>query len=327
MLPRRTLLLAALPAAAAATAARAQSDAAAYPTRPIRMIVPFAAGGAADLVARVTAQGMSEHLGQPVVVENRGGSGGVIGTEAVLSAPADGYTIAFHSMSSAVLNAGLYRNLSFDIRRAFAPVSLVGTVPNIVVVNPRVPARSLQELIALLKREPGRRTYASSGAGTIVHLSAHMLAQMAGAEVVHVPYRGSGPAMNDLIAGTVDFMVDTLPSVIPFVRGGQLRALAVTTRERSPALPEVPTAAEAGLPGYETYNWHAVFVPAGVPAGVVPVLERAARAAATTGATHRRLVDVGVDPRGSTAAELETFWDAQLRLWIPIVRSSGATAD
>ncbi|MBX6374604.1 MAG: tripartite tricarboxylate transporter substrate binding protein [Acetobacteraceae bacterium] len=329
MLTRRTLLPAAATAAATASAPAtwAQSGVAAYPTRPIRMIVPFAAGGAADLVARVTAQGMSEHLGQSVVVENRGGSGGVIGTEAVLSAPADGYTIAFHSMSSAVLNAGLYRNLSFDIRRAFAPVSLVGTVPNIVVVNPRVPAHSLQELIALLKREPGRHTYASSGAGTIVHLSAHMLAQMAGAEVVHVPYRGSGPAMNDLIAGTVDFMVDTLPTVIPFVRDGKLRALAVTTRERSPTLPEVPTAAEAGLPGYETYNWHAVFVPAGVPAEVVPVLERAVRAAATTGTTHRRLVDVGVDPRGSTAAELEAFWDAQLSLWIPIVRSSGATAD
>lgn len=322
---RRHLMLAGLGLAAAP--ARAQTDAATYPTRPIRMIVPFAAGGAADLVARVIAQGMSEDLGQPVVVENRGGSGGVIGTEAVLQAPADGYTIAFHSMSSAVLNAGLYRNLSFDIRRAFVPVSLVGTVPNIIVVNPRVPAHTLAELIALLKREPGRRTYASSGAGTIVHLSAHLLAQMAGAEAVHVPYRGSGPAMNDLIAGTVDFMVDTLPSVIPFVRSGQLRALAVTTRERSAALPEVPTAAEAGLPGYETYNWHGVFAAAPTPAPVIARLERAARAAATSGATHRRLVEVGVDPRGSSAAEFASFWDEQLRLWIPIVRSSGATAD
>jgi tripartite-type tricarboxylate transporter receptor subunit TctC len=322
---RRHLTLAGF--ALASARAYAQTDAANYPTRPIRMIVPFAAGGAADLVARVIAQGMADELGQPVVVENRGGSGGVIGTEAVLQAPADGYTIAFHSMSSAVLNAGLYRNLSFDIHRAFMPVSLVGTVPNIVVVNPRVPARTLQELIALLKREPGRHTYASSGPGTIVHLSAHMLAQMAGAEAVHVPYRGSGPAMNDLIAGTVDFMVDTLPSVIPFVRSGQLRALAVTTRERSAALPEVPTAAEAGLPGYETYNWHGVFAAAATPAAMVARLERAARAAATTGATHRRLVEVGVDPRGSSAAELASFWDAQLALWIPIVRSSGATAD
>jgi tripartite-type tricarboxylate transporter receptor subunit TctC len=322
---RRHLMPAGLGLAAAP--ARAQTDAATYPARPIRMIVPFAAGGAADLVARVIAQGMSEDLGQPVVVENRGGSGGVIGTEAVLQAPADGYTIAFHSMSSAVLNAGLYRNLSFDIRRAFVPVSLVGTVPNIIVVNPRVPAHTLAELIALLKREPGRRTYASSGAGTIVHLSAHLLAQMAGAEAVHVPYRGSGPAMNDLIAGTVDFMVDTLPSVIPFVRSGQLRALAVTTRERSAALPEVPTAAEAGLPGYETYNWHGVFAAAPTPAPVITRLERAARAAATSGATHRRLVEVGVDPRGSSAAEFASFWDEQLRLWIPIVRSSGATAD
>jgi tripartite-type tricarboxylate transporter receptor subunit TctC len=326
---RRALLLSSAAAGlAVAAASRARAQGGAYPARPIRMIVPFAAGGAADLVARVVAQGMGDELGHPVVVENRGGSGGVIGSEAVLAAPPDGHTIAFHSMSSAVLNAGLYRNLSFDIRRAFAPVSLVGTVPNIVVVNPRVPARTLGELIALLKREPGRRSYASSGAGTIVHLSAHMLAQVAGAEAVHVPYRGSGPAMNDLIAGTVDFMVDTLPTVIPFVRSGQLRALAVSTRERSAALPDVPTATEAGLPGYETYNWHAVFAPATVPAGVVPRLESAAQAAAAAGtATHRRLVEVGVEPRGSTAAELASFWDEQLRLWIPIVRSSGATAE
>ena len=299
----------------------------AYPVRPIRMIVPFAAGGSADLVARIAAQGMSEKLGQTIAVENRGGSGGVIGSEAVLAAPADGYTIAFHSMSSAVLNAGLYRNLSFDVRRAFIPVSLVGTVPNIVIINPRLPAANLAEFIALIRANPGKYSYASSGAGTIVHLSAHMLASMAGAEMLHVPYRGSGPAMGDLLAGRIDMMVDTLPSVIPQVRAGQLRALAMGTRQRNPTLPDVPTAEEAGLPGYESYNWHAVFAPQGTPPAVIARLERAARDAVAEAAIRQKLIEVGVDPRGTSAAELAAFWDQQLALWIPIIRASGATAD
>jgi len=310
-------------AALAAAPAWAQN----YPVRAIRMIVPFAAGGSADLVARITAQGMSEQLGQQVVVENRGGSGGVIGSEAVLAAAPDGYTIAFHSMSSAVLNAGLYRNLPFDLRRSFTPVALIGSVPNIIVVNNRVPAQTLQELIALLRREPGRHSYASSGAGTIVHLSAHLLAQMAGVRMMHVPYRGSGPAMADVIAGNVDMIVDTLPSTIPLIRGGQVRALAVTTRTRSAAMPDVPTAEEAGLPGYETYNWHAVFVAAAVPRTVVARLEGAAVAAVANPAVRQRLVENGVDPRGEGAAALEAFWDQQLALWVPLIQASGATAE
>ena len=318
-LPRRGLVGAAL---AAPGLARAQP---AFPSRPIRMIVPFAAGGAADVVARITAQGMQESLGQPVVVENRGGSGGVIGSEAALQGPADGSTIVFHTLSSAVLNAGLYRNLSFDVRRAFAPVALVGIVPNIVMVNPGVPARSLAELIALMKQAPGRITYASSGAGTITHLSAHLLAVQVGAELTHVPYRGSGPAFTDLIAGTVDMMVDTMASVIPAVRGGQVRGLAVTTAARSPALPEIPTAQEAGVPGYETYNWHSVFAAAGTPAPILARLEAAAIAAVQSG--RQRLSDAGVEPRGEGAAVLAPFWDQQFALWIPVIRASGATAD
>ena len=324
-LRRRALVGAAL--AASAPAGRAAAQDAAYPNRPLRMVVPFAPGGSADLVARIAAQGMAEQLGQPVAVENRGGSGGVIGSEAVLAAPADGYTIAFHSLSSAVLNAALYRHLSFDIRRAFLPVSLVGLVPNIVVVNPKVPAATLRELVELVRREPGRLSYASSGAGTVVHLSGHMLAAMAGGEMVHVPYRGSGPAATDLVAGRVDLMVDTLPSTIPFVRNGQVRALAVGSPARNPSLPDVPTAAEAGLPGFESQNWHAVFVAAGTPAPVVARLEAATRAAVASPTTNRRLVEVGVEPRGGSAAELEAFWDAEMRRWLPVVRASGATAD
>jgi tripartite-type tricarboxylate transporter receptor subunit TctC len=315
----RRILLAAL---ALPAVARAQAD---FPNRPLRMVVPFAAGGSADVVARITALGMQEALGQPVVVENRGGSGGVIGSEAVLAAAPDGYTFVFHSLSSAVLNAGLYRHLSFDVRRAFAPLALIGTLPNIIMVNPRLPARSLPELITLMKSQPGRITYASSGAGTITHLSAQLLATMAGAEATHVPYRGSGPAFADLLSGTVDMMVDTMASVIPAVRSGQVRALAVTTRERSPALPEVPTALEAGLPGYETYNWHAIFAHAATPAPLLARLEAAGIAAVRSQA--RRLTEAGVEPRGEGAAVLAPFWDQQLALWIPIIRASGATAD
>ncbi|MDN3564661.1 tripartite tricarboxylate transporter substrate-binding protein [Paeniroseomonas aquatica] len=296
-----------------------------FPNRPLRMIVPFAAGGSADVVARITALGMQEALGQPVVVENRGGSGGVIGSEAALQAPADGHTIILHTLSSAVLNAGLYRNLAFDVRRAFAPVALIGTLPNIVMVGPKVPARSLAELIALMRQRPGRIAYASSGAGTITHLSAQLLASMVGAEATHVPYRGSGPAFADLLNGTVDMMVDTMASVIPAIRGGQVRGLAVTTTTRSAALPEVPTAQEAGVPGYETYNWHAVHAAAGTPPPILARLEAAALEAVGRG--RGRLVEAGVEPRGEGAALLGPFWDQQLALWIPIIRASGATAD
>lgn len=314
-------------AAGLALPAPALSQTAGFPTRPLRMVVPFAAGGAADVVARLTAQGMSEALGQPVTVENRGGSGGVLGSEAALAAAPDGYTFLFHTLSSAVLNAGLYRHLSFDARRAFLPVSLVGLVPNVVLVTARLPAATLAELIALLRANPGKYSYASSGSGTITHLSAHLLLGLIGAEAVHVPYRGSGPALQDLAAGTVDMMVDTVPGVLGLVRGGQIRALALTTAERSAALPEVPTAAEAGLPGYETYNWHAVYATQNTPAPVVARLEQAAMAAVRAPAIRARLEQLGVAPAGSTAGELARFWDAQLALWIPIIRASGATAD
>ncbi|WP_188969589.1 Bug family tripartite tricarboxylate transporter substrate binding protein [Neoroseomonas lacus] len=320
---RRLVILLAL--LVATLPARAQQ--AAYPDRPIRMVIPFAPGGAADVVGRLTAQAMSEDLGQPVVVENRGGSGGIIGSQAALQAPADGYTIVLHTLSSGVMNAGLYRSMPFDLHRAFAPVGLVGTVPNIIVVNPGVPAQTLQELIALVRANPGRITYASSGPGTIVHLSGHMLANAIGAEMVHVPYRGSGPALADLMAGTVQVMVDTLPPYVALVQSGQVRALAMASRTRNAALPDVPTAAEAGLPGYETYNWHGVFVATGTPAPIIARLERALRNAIAAPATRQRLIALGVDPRGTGAEELATFWDEQFRIWIPIIRASGATAE
>jgi tripartite-type tricarboxylate transporter receptor subunit TctC len=322
---RRIMLKGLLAAPWLAAGARAQPVA--FPNRSLRMIVPFAAGGAADVVARLMAQGMGEALGQQVVVENRGGSGGVLGSEAALAAPADGYTFVFHTLSSAVINAGLYRNLSFDVRQAFVPVSLVGVLPNVVLVNGRFPARNLAELIALLRANPGKYTYASSGNGTITHLSAQLLMTMIGAQALHVPYRGSGPALQDLAAGNADIMVDTLGGGPGLLEAGHIRALAVTSARRSATLPNVPTAAEAGLPGYETTNWHAIFATQNTPAAAVARLEVAAMAAVRSPTTRARLIQVGVEPVGGTGAELASFWDAQLALWLPIVRASGATPD
>ncbi|MES2711853.1 MAG: tripartite tricarboxylate transporter substrate-binding protein [Pseudomonadota bacterium] len=312
---------------AALLALPALAQAPAFPQRPLRMVVPFAAGGAADVVARLMARGMGDQMGQPVTVENRGGSGGVIGSEAALAAPADGYTFVFHTLSSAVLNSGLYRNLSFDVRRAFIPVSLVGVVPNVVLVRTALPARNLAELVALLRANPDKYSYASSGNGTITHLSAHLMLNLIGARALHVPYRGSGPALQDLAAGNADMMVDTMAGVLGLVQGGQLRALALTTRTRSPALPDVPTATEAGLPGYETYNWHAIYATQNTPAPVVARLEQAAMAAVANPTIRERLLQVGVDPVGGDGAALGRFWDEQIALWIPIIRAAGATAD
>jgi tripartite-type tricarboxylate transporter receptor subunit TctC len=324
--PSRRALLLAAPALLTAGGARAQG-AEGFPSRPIRLVVPAAPGGSADIVARLLAQGMQERGGQPVVVENRAGAGGVIASEHVAGAPGDGYTLAFFTLSAAVLNAALQPNLRLDIRRSFAPVSLVGMLPQLYVVNPRVPAQTLAELMALMRSRPGQVTYASSGPGTILHLGGHMLAMRAHATAEHVPYRGAGPALQDVIAGNVDFMVEGFPSLLPFVRSGQLRALALAAPRRSANLPDLPTTAEAGLADFEVANWHAVFAPASTPAPVVRRLEELVRQAMQVDAIRARLTETGLDLVGSTAAELEAFWDREFALWVPVVRASGARAD
>jgi tripartite-type tricarboxylate transporter receptor subunit TctC len=324
--PRRPLLLAGATALAAPILARpgllrAQS------APPIRLVVPFVPGGSTDVAARLVAPAVAEALGRPVLVENRGGGGGLIGAEAVANSAPDGQTLAFVTVSAAVLNALLHRNLRLDIRRAFAPVSLVGTMPMLLVTGPHVPARSLPEFLDLLRREPGRRSYGSAGPGSINHLAAHLLAMRAGAQAVHVPYRGAGAVIADLIAGNVDFLIEGIASLHPHVRAGALRGLAVTAAARSPLLPEVPTAIESGLEGFEILNWFAVFAPAGTPPTTLARLEAAWAAAVRVPAVGQKLEENGIAPGGSGAAELEAFWDAQFRLWGPVVRASGATAE
>jgi tripartite-type tricarboxylate transporter receptor subunit TctC len=319
-LPRRALLAGA--GSLAAAAARAQTG------QPTRLIVTAAAGGSTDVIARITAPGMSEALGgRPVLVENRGGGGGVIGAEAVANAAPDGTTLGFFTVSAAVLNALLHRNLRFDTERAFAPVSLVVTFPMVVTVGNHVPARTLPEFVAWMKTRPGRTTYGSAGPGTINHLGAVLLCNRTGTTAEHIPFRGAGPVFASMMAGDTDFLVEGIPSQAPFVQQGSIRALAVTGRQRSPLLPEVPTVIEGGVPDFEIVNWMAVFAPAGTPAPVIGTLSAATRAAVRDPAYERRLREAGVEPAGSSAEELQAFWAGQFRLWRPVVAASGASVE
>ncbi|HEX2494006.1 MAG TPA: tripartite tricarboxylate transporter substrate binding protein, partial [Steroidobacter sp.] len=294
-----------------------------YPRQPIRMIVPFAAGGTADLIARILAARMSAELGQQVVVESIDGAGGTLGSETVARARADGYTILINTAPSFAINPVLYPRLTYDIR-SFAPVALMTRTPNVMVARKDLPANTLAEFVALAKREPGRFTYGSSGNGTVLHLSGVLLARDAGIEIRHIPYRGGAPAMNDLIGGVIDVMFDNLPASLPQIRAGNVKALAVTTKMRSPVLHDLPTMAEQGFPDFETDTWSAIFAPPGTPAEIVGRLNEAALATARDVETVRRLQAVGAESIGSSPQELAAFRDRQLVYWAPIVRASGA---
>ncbi|WP_149537740.1 Bug family tripartite tricarboxylate transporter substrate binding protein [Siccirubricoccus phaeus] len=304
----------------AAPAARAQPV-------PLRVIVPFAPGGATDVAARLIAPSLGEALGRPVVIENRGGGGTVIGTEATVNAAPDGNTLGFFTVSSAVLNALLRPGLRFETRRALAPVSLIGTMPMLVVAGPHVPAHTLGDLLTLLRESPRPLTYGSAGPGSINHLSAHLLAMRAGGRAEHVPYRGAGLVIPDLIAGTVDVLIEGFASLHPHVASGALRGLAVTGAARHPSLPAVQTAEEAGLPGYRILNWFGCFAPAATPAPAVARLAEGLRAAVRSPAVAQRLAENGIDAVGSDPEGLAQFWDAEFALWRPVVQAAGVTLD
>jgi len=257
-------------------AVRASSSLAAdYPTNPIRMIVPFPAGGAADTVARICAKYLSDALGEQVFIDNCGGAGGTLGTDSAARSAPDGYTLVMHTISSAVLNKFLYTRVKLDVNTGFSPVSQIGSVSQLLAINTKVPAQSLQEFIALLKANPGKYYYGSSGLGAIMHLGGELFCFMTGTNAVHVPYRGEGPAMVDLLAGRIQFVVASPPALLSHIRSGELRALCVNADHRLALLSDVPTAAEAGLPGYNTYNWYALFVPRGVPEPIIARLNDA----------------------------------------------------
>lgn len=326
---RRALLAAAVATLAAGPLLGAAAPAAAqeaYPTRPVRMVIPFPAGGSTDVVGRIAAARMSELLGQQVVVENKAGAGGNTGAASVARETADGYTLLLATISTHAINPALYPKMPYDPVKDFAPVSLLAVVPNVLVVHPSLEANNVQELIALLKANPGKYDYASSGIATPLHLSGELFKTMAGVDVVHVPYKGAGPALNDVLGGQVKIMFDNLPSSIGHIRSGKLRALAITTKQRSPALPDLPTMAEAGLPGYETYTWNALFAPAGTPQTVVDKLAGVAAQAVNEPAVKERLADLSAVAVGAGPDDLARHVEAELAKWAPIVKASGAKA-
>ena len=299
---------------------------AAFPERPITLVVPFPAGGSTDLIARLVASRMTATLGQQIVVDNRGGAGGNLGSAAVAKAEPDGYTLLMGTVATHALNPALYKKMPFDPVKDFAPVSLLVLVPNVLVVNPEFPAKTVPELIELLKAKPGEFSYASSGNGTPLHLSGELFKTMAGVDMVHVPYKGAGPALVDVIAGHVPIMFDNLPPSLEQIRAGKLRGLAVTTRERAPSAPDMPTIAET-LPGYETYSWNAIFAPAGTPKEAIDKINAAGLAALADPEVKAKLQDLSATIVGSTPDELAQHVQAELTKWAPIVKASGAQID
>lgn len=313
-------------AATAALLSLAPAAAQEFPTRPITLVIPFAAGGSTDLVGRLIAESMTASLGQPVVVENKGGAGGNLGAAQVAKATPDGYTILMGTVATHALNPVLYKKMPYDPVTSFAPVSLLVIVPNVLVVNPDFPAKTTEELIALLKANPGKYSYASSGNGTPLHLSGELFKSLAGVDMQHIPYQGAGPALIDVISGQVPIMFDNLPSSSGHIKSGKLRALGVTTAKRAPSFPDLPAIAEV-VPGYETYTWNAIFAPAGTPPEVVAKLNAAANKALTDPKVQARLADFSATPVGSTPAELGEHVKKEIAKWAPIVKASGAQLD
>jgi tripartite-type tricarboxylate transporter receptor subunit TctC len=298
-----------------------------WPSKPIKWVVPFAPGGTTDILARTIGEKLSVTLGQPIIVDNKPGAGGGVGADQVAKSPADGYTIMGGTISTHAINASLYSNLPYDPVRDFAPITLIVRVPNILVVNPELPAKDVRELIALLKANPGKYSFASSGNGTSQHLSGELFKTMTGVEMQHIPYRGSPPALADVVGGQVAMTFDNITTAWPLVKGGKLRALAVTTAKRSPIAPNVPTLAESGLPGYEIGSWQGVFAPAGVSTEIVKRLNAEIVRIINAPDVRQKLVDMGAEPAPNTPEEFAAMVKAEVAKWADVVRKSGAKVD
>ena len=298
-----------------------------YPTRPVTLVVAFTPAGPSDVLARVLGRKLEEVLKQPFVIVNRPGAGGNLGAEIVATAPPDGYTLLMGNNSILATNASLYKSLPYDPVKDFKPISLIGEQANILVVNPKVPARSVAELIALAKAEPGKLNYASSGVGTAAHLAGALFKAQADIDIVHVAYKGAAPALQDLVAGQVQMMFATAASVIGFINSGLVRPLAVTTLKRTAVLPDLPTVAEAGLPGFEATTWHGLVAPAATPPAVIARLHDATVAALHDPALAKSLADLGVDISSSTPEEFARYITAEIPKWTAVVKASGATLD
>ena len=299
----------------------------AYPTKPIRMICPFPPGGTTDVVARLVAQKLTEAWKEQVVVDNRTGAGGIIGTELAAKAPADGYTVLLGSITTHAVNPALYKKLNFDPIKDFTPVTLVVSSPQLLAVHPSVAAKSVKELIALAKAKPGQLNYGSAGVGTSPHLTFELFKSMAGIDAVHVPYKGTGPAITELIAGQVHMMITGVVALMPHVKSGRLRGIAVTSAKRVAALPDLPTVAESGVPKFDVSSWFGVFLPAGTPKPIVAKMNGEIRKIVDIPDVRQKLISQGADPETNTPEEFAAYVKSEMVKWGKVVRDTGARAD
>ena len=322
----RRLLLAGLTLAAAGalpTVVLAQN----YPVKPVTIVVPFAPGGTTDILARIVGQGMQTELGQPFVVDNRAGAGGNIGASLAAKAAGDGYTLFMGTVGTHAINQALYKKMPFDPVKDFAPISRVATVPNLLVAHPSQPYKTVKELIAYAKANPGKVTFGSPGSGASPHVSGELFKSMTGTDLLHVPYKGSAPAMTDLLGGQINIMFDNMPSAIQHVRSGKLRPIAVTTAKRSPEMPDIPTIAEAGVPGYEAMSWFGLFAPAATPKPVLDRLNAALVKVLNQPDVKKKIAEQGGDVVAETPEQFAAFIKAETAKWGKVVKDSGATVD
>jgi tripartite-type tricarboxylate transporter receptor subunit TctC len=314
----RRLALAGMAAAILAAAAPLPADAAGYPDKPIRLIVTYPPGGGADIVARLVSARMSATLGEQIVVENRPGANGQIGANMLARSAPDGYTIMLDATGFSI-NPGLYAELPYDAKKDFIAVSLLVKFPNILLKNPKFAVGSVQDLTDMVHKNPGHVSYASSGTGSVQHLAAALYASKIKGEMVHIPYKGGGPALTDVAGGQVPIMFANGASALPFIQSGKVTPLAITGAQRAPALPNVPTMAQAGMPGMEVYEWNALFVPANTPADVVKKLSDAAHAAVNDANVHKQLMNMGGEPLGASPADSKSFIDEQMATWKQVI--------
>lgn len=328
---RRTWLAHGLRALAGAGAlammpASAWAQAPAYPTKPVHIVVTFTPGGAPDILARVLADKLGQQWGQTVIVDNKPGAGGNIGADAVAKAPGDGHMLVVGTVGTHAINGALYKKMPYDMVKDFTPIGLLATTPNVLVVNNEVPAKTLKEFIDLGKRQ-GNMSFASSGSGTSIHVSGELFKSMTGIDMKHVPYKGRASAIPDLLGGRVTMMFDNLPSSLPLVREGKLRALGVTSPKRSPAAPDIPTLSEAGLPGFEAVSWFALFAAPGTPKPVADKLSVQVAEVLKQPDVAKKLSDLGLEPVGSRPDELTRYQQTEIAKWAKVVKESGATVE
>lgn len=319
---RRRLVIATLAGLATSVPALLQAQVADYPNRPIKLVVPFAAGGTTDIIGRIVGEGLSKKLGQPVVVDNRAGAGGNIGAAAVANATPDGYTLLMGYNGTNTINPSLYAKLGWDPVKSFEPLSMVARVNNAVVVHTSLPVKTLPDLVAYARAHPGALNYGSAGAGTIFHLAAEMLAQQAGVRMTHVPYKGAAPALTDLMGGQIQFMITTLPTALQHIKAGKVRAIAVTGPKRSPLFTDLPTARESGYPALVVDSWFAVFAPKGLQPELQARLGNALREVIADPAMQKKLEEQGATPQSSTAAELAETLAHDIVTWKGIITTA-----